>query len=186
VEAPPPSPTSRSDSGADAGAMTPAQRQALRFAGVVFAYVLLAVGGLWIVWSVRGLLPPFFVAFIMAITLVPPVDRLEARGWPRGLATGVVYLGLFAAVGGLMFVLVPVVSGEIGQIVLDLRAKFPTTPGGNTLAKRWPGKSASWAARTRCRRFCSRPCWSKPKTRRPCSRAGWNRSARFCSAWSRT
>lgn len=101
-----------------------AQQRTLRFTGVLAGYALLAGLLLLVFWQVRGILPPFFVAFVIAIALAPVVDRLETRGWPRALATATVYLGVFAALGVLLFVLVPLVSGQIGQIVADLRGKF--------------------------------------------------------------
>ena len=104
--------------------MTPSQRQTLRFLAVVAGDLLLASIALWTLWQVRGLLPPFFVAFVMAIALAPIVDKLQARGWPRGPATAVVFFGLFAAVIGLMFVLVPLVGGQTAQIADHLKAKF--------------------------------------------------------------
>ena len=104
--------------------MTPSQRQTLRFLAVVAGYLLLAGVALWALWRVRGLLPPFFVAFVMAVALAPIVDKLQARDWPRGPATGVVFFGLFAAVIALMFVLVPLVGGQTAQIADDLKAKF--------------------------------------------------------------
>lgn len=104
--------------------VTQAQRQTLRFLATVGAYLLLTAGMLWVAWQVRHLFAPFFVAFVIAIALAPVVDRLEARGWPRGLATGFVYLGLFAALGGLLFVLVPLVGAQVQQIAADLRTRF--------------------------------------------------------------
>ena len=100
------------------------QRRWLRFLAVLVGYVALGALVLWTLWQIRAIWPPFFVAFVIAIALAPVVDRLEARGWPRGLATATIYLGLLACMGGLLFVLVPLVSGQIGQIVTDLRVRF--------------------------------------------------------------
>ncbi len=104
--------------------MTDSQMQTLRFLRTLAAYLLLGLGVLWLVWQVRHLFAPFFVAFVLAIAIAPLVDRLQARGWPRGLATGFVYLGLLGALGGLMFVLIPLVGGQIAQIAADLRDRF--------------------------------------------------------------
>jgi hypothetical protein len=100
------------------------QRRSLRFLAVLLAYGLLAGVVLWALWVVRRIWPPFFVAFVIAIALAPVVDRLEARRWPRWAATTTVYLGLLLGAAGVLFVLVPVVSGQIAQIVADLREKF--------------------------------------------------------------
>ncbi len=79
--------------------MDTVQLRTLRFLGTLSVYALLALAAFWVLWQVRSILPPFFVAFVMAIALAPVVDRLETRGWPRWLATASVYAGLFAALG---------------------------------------------------------------------------------------
>ena len=71
---------------------------------VVLAYVALALLGLYLIYALRDLIPPFLVATIIAMTLAPEIDRLERQGafgrrFKRGLAIGVIYvlfLGLFA------------------------------------------------------------------------------------------
>ena len=100
------------------------QQKQLRFIAIVVGYLLLTAATLWILWHIRVLGPPFFVALVLAITLAPLVDRLETKGWPRWLATLGLYTALFLALGTLFFVLRPLVSDQIGQIVLNLRAKF--------------------------------------------------------------
>ena len=71
---------------------------------VVLAYVVLALLGLYLIYALRDLIPPFLVATIIAMTLAPEIDRLERQGafgkrFKRGMAIGVIYvlfLGLFA------------------------------------------------------------------------------------------
>lgn len=104
--------------------MDNAQKRLIRFAATLVAYGLLLALALWILWQVRRIWPPLFVAFVLAIALAPIVDRLQARGWPRWLATTSVYLGLFSALGALLFVFVPIVSEQVAQIAVDLRVRF--------------------------------------------------------------
>lgn len=104
--------------------MDSAQRRTLHFIAVLTGYALLGGTLLWLFWALRAIWPPFFVAFVLAIALAPVVDRLETRGWPRWLGTLTVYAGLFAASAALLFVLVPIVSGQIAYIVADLRERF--------------------------------------------------------------
>lgn len=65
-----------------------------------------AVLGLWFLYTVRGILAPFVLAFVLAYVLTPLVDRLEGRGLQRtwsillifavtlsGLVLGLVTLG---------------------------------------------------------------------------------------------
>lgn len=101
-----------------------AQRSLLRFLKKTAGYALLFAAGCWLLWQMRHILPPFFVAFILAITLAPIVDRLESRGVPRGLATGLVYLFVFATLAALLYILIPLTAEQIGQIVADLRLRF--------------------------------------------------------------
>lgn len=100
------------------------QRVILRLLVRIAGFLLLAAAGFWVLSRMQALLPPFFVAFVMAIALAPIVDRLEARGVPRGLATTAVYLLVFSTFAALMFILVPLTADQIGQIVADLRGKF--------------------------------------------------------------
>ncbi len=111
--------------------MNHAQKQNLRFAAVLAGYALFAFILLWALWQTRRIWPPFFVSFIIALALTPVVDRLETRGWPRWLATAGVYLFLFAALGALLFVLVPMVGGQVAQIAADMRAKYHLDEAGD-------------------------------------------------------
>ena len=45
--------------------------------------IIAALAGLWFVYTVRGILAPFILAFILAYLLTPFVDRMEARGLKR-------------------------------------------------------------------------------------------------------
>ena len=73
---------------------------------VVSLFTILAyLGGvaviLWLLYALRALIPPFLVATIFAMTLIPEVDRMERRGYRRGLAIGIIYV-LFLGVCGLI------------------------------------------------------------------------------------
>ncbi len=86
---------------------------------IVF-YLLAIAAGLWLVYTLRALIPPFFIAITIALTLAPEIDRMERRGWRRGFAILVIYALFVAAFGALFFVLVPYVSGQLGQVARHL------------------------------------------------------------------
>jgi predicted PurR-regulated permease PerM len=72
--------------------------------------VLLAALGIWFVYTMRLILTPFLLAFIMAYILNPAVDRLSGRWFPRTAATIVI-----------MAIMIAVVAGVLGIIAEDLR-----------------------------------------------------------------
>ncbi len=107
------------------------QARLLQFIGKLAACALGVALLLWGFWQIRSILPPFFCALVFAVALAPVVDRMEARGLPRAVAAALAFLLVFGAIGGLLFVMVPLVSDQIGQIVTELRLRFkldePTT-----------------------------------------------------------
>jgi predicted PurR-regulated permease PerM len=96
----------------------------LRFLGRLGVYALLAFGMLYLLFELRGILAPFMAAFLLALALAPVVDRLEARGLPRWLATTVVYALVFGTLTGMVVILFPIVKNQIGEVVTDLRGRF--------------------------------------------------------------
>ena len=95
---------------------------------VVLAYLGLVLLGLWLLYALRDLIPPFLVATIIAMTLAPEVDRLERQGlfgrrFPRGLAIGVIYF-LFLSIFALMIKGLSLVSGQM----IDLITRYAPKP----------------------------------------------------------
>jgi predicted PurR-regulated permease PerM len=83
----------------------------------VVAYVGLILGGFWLLYALRSLIPPFVVATIFAMTLNPEVDRIERRGYPRWLAIGVIYFAFIAICTIILIVLIPLISVQMGSLV---------------------------------------------------------------------
>jgi predicted PurR-regulated permease PerM len=52
------------------------------------------VGGFWVLMRLQGLLTVLLVSLFLAFAIEPAVNWLAARGMRRGLATGLVFLGL--------------------------------------------------------------------------------------------
>lgn len=88
---------------------------------MVLAFVLAGVFELcnWAVYRLLGLFILVLVAFFVALAMEPAVDNLAARGLSRGLATGFVFVLLYACVAGftaaLGVLLVHTVSGVVNE-----------------------------------------------------------------------
>ena len=82
----------------------------LRIAGA-YAWRLLLVAALagvviWLIAQLKDIVVPFMIAILVAALLVPLVQFLVRKGWPKALAVAVAMLGTLAIVGGLIFVIV--------------------------------------------------------------------------------
>ena len=93
----------------------------------ILAWLGLAVLGLWLLYALRDLIPPFLVATIIAMTLTPEADRLERQGlfgwrFPRGAAIGVIYV-LFLGVFALMLKGLSLISVQMIELVTQLALK---------------------------------------------------------------
>ena len=68
---------------------------------MVLLLIFLAVAG-WLLYTIRGTLFPFAVAFILSYVLMPLVDRMEARGLNRMIGVLVIYASTLATFDGLV------------------------------------------------------------------------------------
>jgi predicted PurR-regulated permease PerM len=64
--------------------------------------------------SVIGIL---FTAFFLSFAIEPAVNWLAARGWRRGSATGLIFLGVFLAVDLLIALVIPAVISGTKQLI---------------------------------------------------------------------
>lgn len=71
---------------------------------LVIAAALALLG--FLIVQLRYIVVPVLIAVLIGALLIPVVDWLSARRWPRWLAVTVVELGLIAVVAGLVFVVV--------------------------------------------------------------------------------
>ncbi len=69
------------------------------------------------IYSLLGLLMPVFVAVVLAYLLEGLVAKLEMRGVARLIAVHLVFFAFMAALGFVLFVLVPMVSEQTVQLV---------------------------------------------------------------------
>jgi predicted PurR-regulated permease PerM len=109
---------------------------------------LVGVAGLFVVWwlllRLRTLLILLVVSLFLAIAIEPAVNALARRGWRRGAATAVVFLGLLvaalgflAAIGSLVVdqvtSLADAVPGYVEQSIVLVNRTFNTNLSSDTL-----------------------------------------------------
>lgn len=110
-----------------------AWRRWLQTFSAVCAGILAAGIIAWFVKSIAPTLWLFALGFLVAYILDPLLDRLEARGWSRLKAVGVVTLAIAAAVVVLGVIIGPALFGQAQRLAANL-------PGySETLASRYDG-----------------------------------------------
>jgi predicted PurR-regulated permease PerM len=74
----------------------------------------------FIVYWLRDVLTPIFLAFIIAYILDPVVDRLEAWKLPRSLAIAIVLGGTLAAIIVFLALVLPSIISEVAGVIQEL------------------------------------------------------------------
>ncbi|PKM88542.1 MAG: AI-2E family transporter [Firmicutes bacterium HGW-Firmicutes-12] len=82
------------------------------FRGLLFLSLVV-----WFVYSVRTILIPFFLGFLIAYVLHPLVDLLEKRKLPRALAISVIYVFFAAIAAVVVFYALPVILRDLNNLV---------------------------------------------------------------------
>ncbi|HEY3282977.1 MAG TPA: AI-2E family transporter [Armatimonadota bacterium] len=80
--------------------------------GVVLVFLAASL-----LWRVRGALPPFIIAAVLAIILNPLILRIEKDGWPRARAVIAVFLVFFALTSAMLLTLVPIIIDQTSDLV---------------------------------------------------------------------
>lgn len=78
--------------------------------------------GSWAFHQLTGLLINVLIAFFLALAVEPAVSWMAGRGMRRGLATGIVFLGVTIAGLGFMVLLGSMLAGQIVSMVEDFPA----------------------------------------------------------------
>lgn len=81
-------------------------------------FALLAV--LWVLRELRGLLVLVLFSLFLGFALEPAVTKLVRRGWPRGRATGVVFLAFLLTTGTLAYLAIRLVVDQAQLLVSQL------------------------------------------------------------------
>ncbi|MFI7668074.1 AI-2E family transporter [Nocardia sp. NPDC049526] len=89
---------------------------------MALAFVLLGLFelGSWAAHRLIGLFVIMLVAFFVSLAMEPAVDHLAARGMPRGLATGLVFVLLFGCVVGFSAALGTLLVDTVGNVIDEL------------------------------------------------------------------
>jgi predicted PurR-regulated permease PerM len=96
-----------------------AERREIVFGrGLYWALGVVAVG--FVLYWLREVLTPIFLAFAIAYMLDPVVDRLEKWRIPRGAAIALVLLGFLVAVGTFLLLVVPEIVRDVTGVVREL------------------------------------------------------------------
>ncbi|WP_052666739.1 AI-2E family transporter [Nitriliruptor alkaliphilus] len=114
----------RPDGGDDARRVPSWLATGAAWAWRLLVLLLLAAAFITVVRRLALVALPVLIALVLATLCVPPARRLEARGWPRALAAGVVVGGGVAVVGGLIAALVPPFTDQVGELQPTLGAAF--------------------------------------------------------------
>lgn len=93
--------------------LTPARRNV--------ALLVLAALVLWFGWSVRSVLNPILLGYLLAFVLHPMVLRLERRGWTRRRAVNVIYAVSLALVGALSLAVASQARSLYHEVVVEGR-----------------------------------------------------------------
>ena len=86
----------------------------------IAAAILAIVAVLWFVYTVRGILAPFALAFVLAYVLTPLIDRMEGRGINRTGSILLIFVGVFT-----LLILGLITAGKkLADEMVDLSVEF--------------------------------------------------------------
>ncbi|MGE4271544.1 MAG: AI-2E family transporter [Desulfitobacterium sp.] len=88
--------------------------------------VSIIVMSLLFILSVRSILSPFILAFILAYLLEPVVGSLVKRGAGRKLAIAIVFVGILVSISLLVFFIIPMLYIELSKLTLVLPSTLQT------------------------------------------------------------
>ncbi|TDB71132.1 AI-2E family transporter, partial [Actinomadura sp. KC216] len=126
--------------------MPPWLPKAFLLAGAV---VLAFLAGLWLLERLRELLLLLLTSLFLAFAIEPGVNRLARRGWRRGPATAVMFLGVGVLAGGFLggigsllatqaMTLIEGFPGYVRHLIGSINSTFGTNLSQDTLFERLP------------------------------------------------
>ena len=96
-----------------------APRREIVLPRAVYLAGALLLGG-YVVYWLRGVLPPIFLAFLIAYLCDPVVDRLEAWQVPRPAGIALVLGGAFSLVGLVLVLVLPGIATDVAGVIREL------------------------------------------------------------------
>jgi predicted PurR-regulated permease PerM len=79
--------------------------------------VALSLFSIWVLLQIWGVLLQVVIAFLLATALLPLVKRLQQRGMSKGAASGIVFLGLVAAIIGFFWIILPPLINQAQSLI---------------------------------------------------------------------
>jgi predicted PurR-regulated permease PerM len=76
--------------------------------------------GVWFLYTIRDVVLLFFLSFLFAAAMEPPIRRLVKKGCSRALAATLIFVAFIIVVSGLFSFLVPTIIQETRGFVRDL------------------------------------------------------------------
>ncbi|MDX6495894.1 MAG: hypothetical protein QOE17_1880 [Gaiellales bacterium] len=99
----------------------PAVNVSARTVAKVILTAIFVVGGLYLLWLIRGVIGQLFISIFLAIALGPSVDffqrRLRAR---RGIAILMTYISLLLAIAGIGLLVIPPIVDQTNKFVINV------------------------------------------------------------------
>lgn len=78
------------------------------------------IAGLWFIYTVRGILAPFILAFILAYVMTPLIDRMEGRGLKRTASILLIFAAAFTG----LFLGVVTLGKQLAREMVELSVEF--------------------------------------------------------------
>ncbi len=107
----------------------------ISFASAFKVAVAFAVTGvtLYFFYTISNIVFMFLTAFIFAIAIDRPLDKLVSRGIPRPVAAGVIYAVFLIAVLGALYVIVPTLAQETRNLAVQLPSYLASVGEGRNI-----------------------------------------------------
>jgi predicted PurR-regulated permease PerM len=136
-------------------AVTPLVRKAAAWSWRLLVILAAILTILWVFKKLELIVVPVALATMLAALLMPAVDFLDRRGFPRGLAVSVMLLSGFAVVGGILAFVVnqfiqgaPALTEQLGKSIDGVKGWLLSLPLGlNPAQLDKPGTAAIDALR---------------------------------------
>ncbi len=98
-----------------------------------------AVVGLFFLWILQGILLLIIASFVLAIGFQPAIAWFEKRGMRRGLGLALVLMAFLLVFGGLFALALPLIIGQVGEMLEQLPALIERLQSGDGLIARIAG-----------------------------------------------
>lgn len=98
-----------------------------------------AVAALFLLGTLRGVLPPILASFVLAIGFQPAISWFERRGVRRGLGLALILTSFLVVIGGLLALAVPLILSQVGEMLEQFPVLVERLQTGDGLVARIAG-----------------------------------------------